>query len=257
MLLQLKRKCFLCSAGQLASRLLIVSSKYLKMQICYFIQLPFKIKTVPRQSPVQSAPSHIGCNHGKNQISESPDFEIKISGGGDVAVPLKEPRHCHSESDAHHTVWHCSAQPNVHRGVCLSASCSVDPSPSDMHTHTTSHTLTTAPERNTQHTSRISLILPPVRTLTHSDTHTHTSWKRKRGVVLTDVCLLTFAAFLANQPICYTVMLYMSLTGNYLTDSVCFFSPIIPFLSSLLHTSPSLPLDSQHRVTQRVSCVDR
>lgn len=78
----------------------------------------------------------------------------------------------------------------------------------------------------------------------HSLRQTHTGWKRERRVVLTDVCLLTFAAFLANQPISYSRALcethwnYLSISPIFvvflliLFFHVCFFSLRLTFLSS-------------------------
>lgn len=68
--------------------------------------------------------------------------------------------------------------------------------------------------------NRISVALPPVLTnsLRKTNTHTHTQAERER-VVLTELCLLTFAAFLANQPISRTAMLHMRLE---LSRFVCF-----------------------------------
>lgn len=103
---------------------------------------PFKIK--PFQTNVHAKPFHIPC---QRQSEQESDFRISWfwnqRGKRSDLGPQKNQTTSKSlqswqwgHTDAQ-TVWHCSLQPNVHTelvNVYLSATCSVDPSPSIMHT---------------------------------------------------------------------------------------------------------------------------
>lgn len=85
----------------------------------------------------------------------------------------------------------CTELPNVYS----SASCSVDQTSSNM------HTLKTALKQKHTHLDK------------------QTQAERKRIRVLTDAFFITFTAFLTNQPISHTTMLYTRLE---LSHSICF-----------------------------------
>lgn len=136
---------------------------------------PFEIKTIPSQIPLQTT-------------AQQPESDFRISwfwnpqrGGSDHSPPRDDETLIVSSSlrswqwghtDAK-TAWHRSVQPrrDVHGiGGCvfISVSCSVAPSPSNMHTRT---------HKNSAETTN-SISLAPPRKFTHLDKHTQAERER-------------------------------------------------------------------------------
>lgn len=111
----------------------------------YFIKLWTHSTSKPFQAKVQFKPLHVSSDHSKNLISESHDFEINREQGA-IWVPrkMKTTSHHRCDHDSEAIPMHKQRDtalfnPNVHGvGECvfISVSCSKDPSPSNMHTHT-------------------------------------------------------------------------------------------------------------------------